>query len=107
MKTRKISKKILVGALALVMTASTFMPVLEANAASGSLINAIPERRTICSDGAELRKQGYSGGKLLATMKKGESINFYTQILGSDPEYNYMNRLKTGTYGYVDHHYTK
>lgn len=107
MKTKKISKKILAGALALVMTASTFMPTLQVKAASGLIISAIPEKRTIRSDGAELRQQGYSGGKLLEKMKKGESINYYTQIVGSDPEYNYMNRLKTGTNGYVDHHYVK
>ena len=36
-------------------------------------------------------------------MYKGDSITYYSHILGSDPEYNYMRREKTKTYGYVHH----
>ena len=49
----------------------------------------------------------WTGGTILELMYDGEKIIYYPYEFGSDPEYNYMGRLKTGTYGYVDHHYTR
>ena len=54
-----------------------------------------------------MRKDGHEGGKILELMYNGEAINYYPYEFGTDTEYNYMCRLKTGTYGYVRHEYTR
>ena len=81
------------------------MPEVSVNAATSS-VNGV-ETRYITGDGVRLRKEGWLGGTALELMYDGEEINYYPDILGSDTEYNYMQRIKTGTYGYVDHHYTR
>ena len=58
-------------------------------------VNAAKETRYIKGDRVPLRKEGWDGG----------AVNYYPDIYGSDTEYNYMQRVRTGTYGYVDHHY--
>ncbi len=40
-------------------------------------------------------------------MYEGEKIYFYPTIYGTDTEFNYMRRIKTGTYGYVNHDFTR
>lgn len=102
MKIKKISKVFIVG-LALVMIAVA--PEVQVNAAAGS-VNEV-ETRYITGNGVRLRKEGWLGGTILELMYDGEEINYYPDILGSDTEYNYMQRIKTGTYGFVDHHYTR
>ncbi|MBQ6888132.1 MAG: hypothetical protein IJN54_11530 [Lachnospiraceae bacterium] len=88
------------------MTASTFMPVIETKAASYSAYSTVSIRKVI-GDGVRLRKEGWSQGTVLELMYRGEKVYFYDDILGSDPEYNYMRRDSTKTYGYVDHHYVR
>lgn len=82
----------------LAVTIFCMMPVVKFNAAD-------VESRYISGDGVRLRKEGWSGGTVLELMYYGDEINFYPLIFGSDTEYNYMQRIKTGMYGYVDHHY--
>ena len=75
------------------------MPILQVNAAAKAV-----ETRYINGDGVRLRKEGWSGGTVLELMYDGNEIRFYPDIYGSDTEYNYMQRVSTKTYGYVDHH---
>lgn len=101
MKVKKMFKVIFVSfSMALIMLA--FTPELGAEAATKSI-----ETRYINGDGVRLRKEGWAGGTILELMYDGEQINYYPDIYGTDTEYNYMQRLKTETYGYVDHHYTR
>ena len=79
---------------------------LQAEAAAKA-VNEETETRYINGDGVRLRKEGWTGGTILELMYDGEKIIYYPYEFGSDPEYNYMGRLKTGTYGYVDPHYTR
>lgn len=88
------------GALALSLAFSSVVPTLEVQAASYTV-----ERRYIKGDGVRLRKEGHEGGTILELMYNGEAVNYYPEKYGSDPEFNYMCRLKTGTYGYVRHEY--
>lgn len=78
------------------------VPASKVNAAAKTV-----ETRYIRGDGARLRKEGWDGGAVLELMYNGEKINYYPDVYGSDPEYNYMRRVKTGTYGYVNHDYTR
>lgn len=87
-------------AIALTVAVSV-MPVMPIKAATSTT-----ETRYILGDGVRLRKEGWTGGTVLELMYNGEQILYYPDILGTDSEYNYMRRNKTGTYGYVDHHYT-
>lgn len=80
------------------------VPVATVEAASSS---SIVEARYIKGNGVRLRKQGYDGGTILELMYDGESIAYYPYRYGTDTEYNYMQRLKTGTKGYVNHDYTR
>ena len=102
MNIKKMSKLLMGGALALSLTFSSVVPAMEVQAAS-----SIVERRYIKGDGVRLRKDGHEGGKILELMYNGEAINYYPYEFGTDTEYNYMCRLKTGTYGYVRHEYTR
>lgn len=102
MKHTKLLKAIIVSTFAFTLAFSAIMPAMEVKAASNTV-----ELRHITGDGVRLRQEGYSGGTVLELMYTGESIYFYPYILGSDTEYNYMKRIETGTYGFVDHHYTR
>lgn len=102
MRFRKVTKMVMSLAFAFSLATAVLTPVLEVEAASTAV-----ERRYILGDGVRLRKEGYSGGTVLELMYDGEAIDYYPDIYGSDTEYNYMCRLATGTYGYVDHHYTR
>lgn len=95
---RFITKGIMASMLALTLACSTMVPVMEAEAAT-------IEKRYIRGDGVRLRKQGHENGTILELMYNGEAINYYPTVYGTDPEYNYMRRLKTKTYGYVRHEY--
>ena len=82
----------------LAVTMFSMLPSIQTNAAE-------VDSRYIIGNGVCLRKEGWTGGTVLELMYWGERINYYPYIFGSDTEYNYMQRIKTGTYGYVDHHY--
>lgn len=101
MKIRKITQKVIVSALALTLTFSSFMPAMEVQAANYSAQSVTTQK--IIANGVRLRKEGHANGTVLELMYKGDSITYYSHILGSDPEYNYMRREKTKTYGYVHH----
>ena len=94
---KKILKNLITG-IGLAVMVLFVIPAIPSNAAD-------VESRYICGDGVRLRKEGWSGGAVLELMYYGDKINFYPLIFGSDTEYNYMQRIKTGMYGYVDHHY--
>ena len=89
-------------ALAFSLSLSVAMPIMEVNAATNSVV-----RRYINGDGVRLRREGHLGGEVLELMYDGEPIDYYPYVFGSDSEYNYMRRLETKTYGYVDHHYVR
>ena len=103
MKMKKITKCLVTSfALAFVITAA--LPEAQLCAAERS-VNAAKETRYIKGDRVPLRKEGWDGGAVLENMDRGDVVNYYPDIYGSDTEYNYMQRVRTGTYGYVDHHY--
>lgn len=97
-----MKKFVLSMVLAFTMVIGTIAPAMNVKAASNEEV----ERRYIIGDGVRLRKEGHVQGTILELMYNQEPINFYPQIYGTDTEYNYMQRVKTGTYGYVDHNYT-
>ncbi len=90
-------------ALALIV----FAPASELRVEAAAKSANTTETRYIRGDGVRLRKEGWTGGTVLELMYDGEQIKYYPYVFGSDPEYNYMQRNRTGTYGYVDHHYTR
>ncbi len=90
-------------ALALIV----FAPISELRVEAATKAARVTESRYINGSGVRLRKEGWLGGTVLELMYDGEEIIYYPYEFGSDPEYNYMRRLETGTYGYVDHHYTR
>ncbi len=97
-----MKKIVLSMVLALTMVIGTIAPAMTVKAAENTEV----ERRYIVGDGVRLRKEGNLQGTVLELMYNQEPINFYPQIYGTDTEYNYMQRIKTGTYGYVDHNHT-
>lgn len=101
MRRKKLGKKLMAG-FAMAATICSAMPTMKVAAAMNTV-----EARYIQGDGVRLRKQGGLKGEILELMYDGERINFYPELYGADSEYNYMQRVKTGTYGYVDHHYTR
>lgn len=101
MKLKKILKSATV-CLAMAIILLPAMPTLQVNAAAKAI-----ETKYINGNGVRLRKEGWSGGTVLELMYDGDEIRFYPDIYGSDTEYNYMQRVSTKTYGYVDHHYTR
>lgn len=105
MKTKKVSKlsKYLFASFAFALIFTAMAPELQVHAAIKS---DVVETRYILGDGVRLRKEGWLGGTILELMYNGEEIRYFPEIFGSDTEYNYMQRMKTKTYGYVDHHYT-
>lgn len=105
MKVRQVAKY-LIGSFALALIMATALPEMHLCAAD-RVADEVVETRYIRGDGVRLRKEGWTGGTVLELMYDGEQINYYPDIYGSDSEYNYMQRLKTGTYGFVDHHYTR
>lgn len=98
----KLLKRCATSALAIGLAFSAFLPAVEVEAATHSLQYSVV-RRTIRGDGVRLRREGHSDSEILELMYNGESVNFYEDYYGSDPEYNYMQRIKTGTYGFVNH----
>lgn len=101
MKIKKMFKSVVV-CFAMVATLFSVMPTIQVSAATNGM-----ETRYINGDGVRLRKEGWLGGKILELMYDGEKINYFPDIYGSDTEYNYMQRIQTSTYGFVDHHYTR
>ncbi|MFI3212888.1 MAG: hypothetical protein R3Y24_06050 [Eubacteriales bacterium] len=99
MKLKKMLSGVAIS-LAMVAIFSSMEPCIEVSASSISSVTGY-----VNGDGVRLRNEGWSGGTILELMYDGESVDYYLQIFGSDPEYNYMKRHATGTYGYVDHHY--
>lgn len=80
----------------------SLIPTIQVNAASPYI-----EARKIIGNGVRLRQEGHDNGTILELMYEGEKIYFYPTIYGTDTEYNYMRRYKTGTYGYVNHDFTR
>ena len=72
-------------ALALIV----FAPASELRVEAAAKSANTTETRYIRGDGVRLRKEGWTGGTVLELMYDGEQRN------------------QTGTYGYVDHHYTR
>lgn len=105
MRKIKYSKKIMCLSLAIAMSLSVSLPAFAAEATNVSS-RASYEVRKIRGDGVRLRREGHEGGAVLELMYNGEGINFYPDIYGTDTEYNYMQRHKTKTYGYVNHDFT-
>lgn len=102
MKFKKASKIIVRVVLVSMLSLTLSVPVYAAGTVSAraTIVNG-----TVNSDGVRLRKEGWTGGTILELMYKGESVKYYPQVYGTDPEYNYIQRSKTNTYGFVDHHY--
>ena len=101
MKKIRTSKKLLGMTLAFALSFALLVPTMNVHAAS--FVTG-----KINGDGVCFRAQGYSGGTVLGLMYKGEKINYYPTILGTDSEYNYIMRTtgsQAGWYGHVDHHY--
>ncbi len=101
MKKMKLVKRLMI-CFSMVVTLLSVIPSVPVNAA----VNAA-QTKYVNGNGVRLRQEGWTGGAVLELMYDGEKISYYPDIFGSDPEYNYMKRIKTGTYGYVDHHYTR
>lgn len=88
------------------MTLGLSVAAPEILTSAAAMTTSTCELRYVNGDGVRLRKEGWTGGTILELMYDGEKIWYY-DILGSDVEYNYVQRIKTTTYGYVDHHYTR